>query len=115
MKPESNPKLEQWIVVATKNLTSTAIASIAKEITDHYQTSLEKYEARGISRVEAEGLAVRDLGDPEKSSSKFVQVYLTRDEEEKINKMTEPAYLSSAMFGTFLYGNTLSAILYFTF
>lgn len=70
--------LEQWIAVATINLTPTAISSITREITDHYQTSLEKYEARGISSFEAEGLAVRDLGNPEKSAKKFVQVYLTR-------------------------------------
>jgi hypothetical protein len=76
--------LKQWIVAATKNLAPTAISSITKEITDHYQTSLEKYEACGISSVEAESLAVRDLGDPEKSANKFVQVYLTKKEELKI-------------------------------
>jgi hypothetical protein len=79
--------LEQWIVAATKNLTPTAIASITREITDHYQTSLEKYEARGISSIEAESLAVRDLGDPEKSANKFVQVYLTKKEELRITEM----------------------------
>jgi hypothetical protein len=106
--------LEQWIVAATKNLTPTAISSITKEITDHYQTSFEKYEARGISSIEAESLAVRDLGDPEKSANKFTQVYLTRSEEEKIEKMLEPFYLSSAMPGlfAFLIGTCLNVLLF---
>jgi hypothetical protein len=107
--------LKQWIVAATKNLTSTAISSITKEITDHYQTSLEKYEARGISSIEAESLAVRDLGDPEKSASKFVQVYLTKDENEKIKKIENRVYGIKAIFGVFLYGsvNIVPSLMFF--
>ncbi len=96
--------LEQWIVAATKNLTPTAISSITREITDHYQTSLEKYEARGISRLEAEVLAVQDLGEPEKSASKFVQVYLTKKEEEKLKNMMDSPKWFEAIIGFILYG-----------
>ena len=69
--------LEQWLSKATKNLAPDAISSIKKEITDHFQTSLERYERRGISRVEAESLVLRDLGDPDKSGKKFRKSYLT--------------------------------------
>jgi VIT1/CCC1 family predicted Fe2+/Mn2+ transporter len=72
--------LEQWIAVATINLTPTAISSITREITDHYQTSLEKYEARGISSIEAEGLAVRDLGSPKVAARGFEREYLTKNQ-----------------------------------
>ncbi len=85
MKPESNPKLEQWIVAATKNLTPTAISSITKEITDHYQTSLEKYETRGISSIEAESLAVRDLGLPKIAARGFEREYLTKDQARRFS------------------------------
>ena len=77
MKPESSPTLEQWLSQATKNLAPQAVSSITKEITDHFQTSLESYERRGISRVDAEGLVLRDLGDPDKSGKKFRKSYLT--------------------------------------
>jgi hypothetical protein len=96
--------LEQWINSATKNLAPEAISSIAKEITDHYQTSLEKYEARGISSIEAESLAVRDLGDPEKSANKFVQVYLTKEEGEKLQNMMRNPNWFGAIIGIILYG-----------
>lgn len=98
--------LKQWIVIATKNLTPTAISSITREITDHYQTSLEKYEARGILSLEAQELALQDLGNPEKSAKKFVQVYLTRDEEKKLKTMTESRYLTSTIVGMVLNGIT---------
>ena len=45
MIPESNPNLEQWLSKATKNLAPQAVSSITKEITDHFQTSLESYES----------------------------------------------------------------------
>lgn len=106
--------LEQWIVVATKNLTPTAIASITKEITDHYQTSLEKYEVRGISSIEAENLAVRDLGDPDKSASKFSQVYLTSYEEKKLRNMARFPYLLSAILLMLIYGSMALFSAYFS-
>jgi cation transport ATPase len=100
--------LKQWIVVATINLTPTAIASITKEITDHYQTSLEQYEVRGISRVEAESLAVRDLGLPKVAARGFEREYLTKDQARRFlpeskRSLWTKAVVSLAWIGLILF------------
>ncbi len=83
MTPESIFTLEQWLSKATKNLTLTAISSITKEITDHYQTSLEKYEARGISSTEAQQKSVFELGNPKMAARGFEREYLTKEQARR--------------------------------
>ena len=98
MTPESNPTLEQWLSKATKNLAPQAVSSIKKEITDHFQTSLERYEKRGISRSDAKILVLRDLGDAEKSAVKFNHVYLTIKEEKLLGEIVGiPALFRSTL------------------
>ncbi len=89
--------LKQWIVAATKNLIPTAIASITKEITDHYQTSLEKYEARGISSIEAESLALQDLGLPKVAARGFEREYLTKDQVRRFSPESKRSVWAKAM------------------
>jgi uncharacterized membrane protein len=72
--------LGQWIKAATKNLAPEAILSITKEITDHYQTSLEHYQANGISSMEAQQKAVLELGNPKTAARAFEREYLTKEQ-----------------------------------
>ncbi len=97
--------LEQWLQIATKDLTPEAVVSIRKEITDHVKTTLEYQTNAGLSQVEAEKLAVRLLGDPMVFLQRARKTYLTKSEDKRLKQLYSPLKIGKLYYFLFFLYN----------
>ncbi len=72
--------LENWLREATRYLAADSIAQVRKEIGEHYESVREAAVAGGSSAGEADGIALRALGDAKTANCQYRQVLLTSAE-----------------------------------
>jgi hypothetical protein len=72
-----NQDLETWLETARKNLAPRAKEIVREQITEHFAAALDQYLLEGKSLLEAQALALADLGSASVAAKKFEQAYLT--------------------------------------
>ncbi len=86
-----NQAITNWLEIAQANLAPRAKEIVQEQILEHWNSALEKYVLEGKSVLEAEALALADLGDARAAAKKFEKAYLTTRELEKLTAVKDSA------------------------
>jgi hypothetical protein len=76
--------LETWIATATENLAPKAVVKVREDISMHVENAVNRYQLEGHSELEADRLAVNDLGEAKVAARGFEKTYLTVKEFEDL-------------------------------
>ncbi|HKS72733.1 MAG TPA: hypothetical protein VJQ82_06010 [Terriglobales bacterium] len=72
--------LDRWLEQATRSLSWDSAAQVRAEIREHYEAARDRAIHEGSTADEADGLAVRDLGDAKAANCQYRKVLLTSAE-----------------------------------
>ena len=73
-------RLENWLRLATRRLSTQAAAQVRGEISEHYDLARQAAIQTGVSADEADRVAVASLGDPKTANCQYCKVLLTSTE-----------------------------------
>jgi hypothetical protein len=90
--------LEDWLLVATRGLESSARGRISTEITAHFSESVSAYKADGKPESDAYSMALADLGNAYQAAKEFQKSHLTEREAKWLKKIENTA--SKATFAS---------------
>lgn len=77
--------IEKWIDSATRGLASSEVKRIHTDILEHFTDACTAYQAKGDAHAEAR--ALDDLGSPDVANQKYRSIYLTEEDELKIERL----------------------------
>jgi hypothetical protein len=78
--------LDSWLSQATRHLAAASVARVRSEIQEHYESAREAAMADGACADEADGLALKALGDSETANCQYRQVLLTSAEARMLRE-----------------------------
>jgi len=81
-------QLNDWLKTATEDLCWAATNQIQEEIIEHYRDMLDDLARDGIEGLDAHCEAIDRLGSPAEANKRYRKVFLTEEEEEKLEKMS---------------------------
>jgi hypothetical protein len=73
-------ELDSWLKQATRHLSKDSIAQVRTEILEHYELAREAALTGGATTVEADQLALANLGDAKTANCEYRKVLLTSSE-----------------------------------
>ena len=115
----SEALLELWLVVATDKLTPYAQERLRSEIKSHFFDAVENHIADGLTQLDAQMTALKELGEAKTAAKRFRQRHLTVDEVNYIERWcTKPMSLLGfiGVFGSlilllyYFYGSSMKGI-----
>jgi hypothetical protein len=103
---------EDWLEAATHNLAIQELPRLQEEIRQHYRDALAKYQAEGMVYLEAQKLALADLGDARKANIYYCKHYLTQGDMKNLmaNMPTSAISIVWAILNMFAVGSILKAL-----
>jgi hypothetical protein len=79
-------QIDTWLKLATRQLSKESAAQVRREIGEHYEAAREAALGGGASMDEADGLAVKALGDAKAANCQYRKVLLTSAEARIIRE-----------------------------
>jgi hypothetical protein len=90
--------VEDWLEAATQKLAPQELPRLQEEIRQHYRDALQKYQADGVVYLEAQKLALADLGDVKRANYSYCLHYLTQGDMKNL-KASMPTSVMSVVWG----------------
>jgi hypothetical protein len=84
-------ELELWLQRATRELARDSASKVRREIDEHYQSARESALAKGVTKEEADRMALVDLGDAQAVNCQYKKVMLTSAEASLLRSGSQEA------------------------